>query len=569
MGACQNNIRLSNQKYSCQSYSTFDKAIFLQKFFMENIITQEEITPFFTSIIFEEILLEKKNKVKNRRFFKWYEMAVGAYHNILLTQQKEVLLKTLDIARKIALRKQKEREENSTYLEIPNFAQDISVSEQGLRNNFCLNQILFQRRILKSPPAMFRWESWMIMSGVPISRPAIYYTNLLTYDLPEDVEDQIRKDINRTIRKNDNHYEEKINSLYRLLRALANIDRDIGYTQGMNFIVYFLLTISNRNEIDVFYLLLSIFSNTFSNKFGMRGFFINDFPLLYVFTDIFDKKLKEFLPEIHKHLEQLSLTPFSWISFWMQRIYTLLFPNEVLLRIWDYFFVYGKKFLIIFGISLVAFFQEKIKKIKDIISFQEFFKLLNPENNLTNQIDHIEYNIETILKNSIERYYISDEEIEKVLKEKYPDYQNEYVYKYKSIESNPDVKNEYAIYALNSSRVWSYRNKNSTIDDSTYRNSSRVKGSEIQKEEKYENNLNKIIKENNDNKLINNNSDIYFGNIKENENENEDESEIDEKDDSFSVDCLEDEIGEEDKDVYSHIKQIKLKHIDIKSISVK
>jgi hypothetical protein len=567
MGACQNNVRLSNQKYSGESYSTYDKAIFLQKFFMENKITQEEISPFFTSMILEEILLEKKNKVKNRRFFKWYEMALGAYRRILSTQQKEVLLKSFDIARKIALRKQKENEENSTYQEIPNFTQDISVSEQGLRNNFCLNQILFQRRILKSPPAMFRWASWMIMSGVPISRPAIYYTNLLTYDLPEDVEDQIRKDIYRTICKNDNNYEEKINSLYRLLRALANIDREIGYTQGMNFIVDYLLTISNRNEIDVFYLLMSIFSNTFSDKFGMRGFFIKDFPLLHVFTDIFDKKLKEFLPEIHQHLEQLNLPTFSWISFWMQRIYTLLFPKEVLLRIWDYFFVYGKKFLISFGISLVAFFQENIKKIKDIVSFQEFFKLLNPENNASNQIDNITYDIETMLKNAIEKYYTSDEEIEVVLKDKFPDYDKEYAFKYKSIESNPDVKNEYAIYALNSFRVWSYRNKNSTIDESTYRNSSRIKGSEMQKEEKYENNLNKVIKENIDNKIINNNSDIDFENIKE--NENEDESETDEKDDSFSVDCVEDEIGEEENDVYSHIKEIKLKHIDVKSISVK
>ena len=56
-----------------------------------------------------------------------------------------------------------------------------------------------------------------------------------------------------------------MNSLYIILIAFANIDKEIGYTQGMNFVAFYLLNISNRNEIDVFYLMMSIFSNTFSN----------------------------------------------------------------------------------------------------------------------------------------------------------------------------------------------------------------------------------------------------------------------------------------------------------------
>lgn len=558
MGVCgyADKNKLSNKIFSGESYSNLDKTIFLQKFYMDNIISEEEISPFFTSIIFEEILLEKNSKVKNRRFFKWYNMALGPYHNILSIQQKDNIINTLNKVRKNTLKKQKENDQNSTYLEIPNFTQDISVSEQGLRNYFYMKQIHFQSRIIKSPPACFRWVSWMIMSGVPISRPAIYYTNLLTYDLPPKVEEQIKKDLPRTLPRDENNYQEKVNSLNRLLRAMATIDKDLGYTQGMNFVVYHLLIASNRNEIDVFYLLMSIFSNTFSDKYGMRGFFIRDFPLLYTYTEIFEKKLKDFLPDVYQHIQKLNITPFSWISFWMQQIYTMVFPKEILLRIWDYFFVHGKKFLISLGISIISFFKENILKIKDNISFQDFFKLLNPNNKVNFKKDKYgsaEYDIEKILKLAIEKYYMNDEELDKEVKNKYPNYNTEYAYDYKSIESNPEVKSEYSIYAINSFKAWSCNNKNTISNQST---SSKFKESENQKSESK--NKENLYKKEEEEKSENSDSDES-----ENENKNKERKNVVKRGDSFSMDCIGEEI-DDDTNFHSHIQDIKSKQNEIK-----
>ena len=542
MGICYAEKNKLNKKlFSGELYSNFDKIVFLQKFFMENNLSKEEISSFFTSIIYDQIIQEKNNKTKHRRFYKWYEKAFMPYHNLLSSLQKDSILKSLNTEKEKSLKKQKENEEDSTYSEIPNFSQDISISEQGLRNYYFSNQLHFENRVLKCPPASFRWISWLIISGIPISRPAVYYTNLLTYDLPEKVEEQIQKDLNRTVKLNENNYKEKINSLYRLLRAMANLDKGLGYTQGMNFLVYYLLNISNRNEIDVFYLLMTIFSHTFSKKYGMRSFFIDDFPLLYTCTNIFDKNLNKHLPEIHKHIKSINLTPFSWISFWMQQIYTIVFPKEILLRVWDFFFVYGLNFLISFGISLVDYFQDQLIKIKDIVEFQNFFKLLN--NIDTDKIDKIrnktkiiprEYDIEKILKNSIEKYYINSEEIETDLKKNYPNYNSEFVYDYKSIESNPDVKSDYVIYALNNSKALSSKKQFSTSYDSTFRNSSNQKN-----ETKLKSN-NKSEKKDNKNVIISN---------------------IQEEDDN--CDIYEEEI-EDDNDLHSHIKEIVLKHSDAK-----
>ena len=181
MGACYSNRnKLTKSLFSDYSYSNFDKTIFLQKLYMENIISKEDISPFFTEIIYDQILQEKNSKVKSRHFFKWFEMALSPYHKILSSLKKESIINELNYEKAKIQKKQIENEENSPYSEIPNFAQDISISEQGLRNYFFSKQIHFENRILKSPPVSFRWISWLILSGVSINSRSTYYTNLLT-----------------------------------------------------------------------------------------------------------------------------------------------------------------------------------------------------------------------------------------------------------------------------------------------------------------------------------------------------------------------------------------------------
>lgn len=555
MGICYSDRNKSSEKlFSGESYSKFDKIIFLQKFYMENLLTKQEISPFYTTMIYEQIIKEKNSKTKYRHFFKWCDMALYPYHKLLSSLEKESIIKSLNYEKNKLTKKQIENEENSSYSEIPNFAQDISISEQGLRNYFFRQPNHFESRILKTPPASFRWISWIIMSGVPISRPAVYYTNLLTYDLPEETEEQIQKDLTRTFLINESNYKEKTSSLYRILRAFANIDKELGYTQGMNFVAFYLLSISNRNEIDVFYIMMSIFSHTFSNKFGMRGFYIEDFPLLFAFSNIFSKKLNKFFPKVYKHIQDINLTSFSWISFWMQQIYIFVFPNEDLIRIWDYFFVYGKNILISLGLSIVELVQEEMVQIDDINDMQEFFKLLNPKNKdikIKLKFTSIEYDIEKLLKNAVEKYYISNEEIETELKNVNQNFNNDYVYDYKSIESNSDVKSEYAIYALNNSKVSLRRNFSTSSFDSSLKNSSKFKSNEKSdyKSNRFENSLKK-----------------YYFNTEEKENERYDSKLILEED-SFDMDFLEEE--EDIDDFKSHIQDIISKNNKSKFVHIK
>ena len=102
------------------------------------------------------------------------------------------------------------------------------------------------------------------MSGIPINRPYIYYYNLLTYDLNEENEIQIKKDLNRTIESKYFNIEDFKESLYRILKAISILDKEMSYVQGINFIVGFLLVITNRNENDTFYFIMALFSYNFT-----------------------------------------------------------------------------------------------------------------------------------------------------------------------------------------------------------------------------------------------------------------------------------------------------------------
>ena len=137
------------------------------------------------------------------------------------------------------------------------------------------------------------------------------------------------------------------------------------------------------------------------------------------------------------------------------------------------------------------------------------------------------------------------------LKNVKPKFNNDYAYDYKTVESNPDVKSEFAIYALNNSKVSLRRNNFSiTSFDSSLKNSAKLKSSEKfdYKSNRFDNSLKKF----------------YF-NTEENGKKN---SKLILEEDSFDMDFFEEE--EEDCDDFkSHIQDIISKNNKVKFVHIK
>jgi len=264
----------------------------------------------------------------------------------------------------------------------------INQAEIGLKKSFKENKEKFLNRIRKGPPETFRWVSWIIALELDDNRTEASYIDLLNIDLEKKTDTQIKKDLNRTI-NNDKIVvlDKTFSSLYNVLKAYANFDKDVGYCQGMNFISAFLLIISDFNEVDTFYLMTLIFTNKICDNLGIRGFFLPDFPLLKLyllqFNHIFEKKL----PKLKNLFEELGVPDELWIAKWIQSLYTICLPLDYLVRVWDCLISTGHTFLFKFAIALLAKFEKDLLKFDDISDVNDFLKKINNENQNQIEID--------------------------------------------------------------------------------------------------------------------------------------------------------------------------------------
>jgi hypothetical protein len=222
----------------------------------------------------------KNDKVEKRHFKKWYKMSYSSEQIKFLSNiPSNEISKSLNHFNEFSLN---QKNLNS-----------ISQSENGLRNYYLKNKKHFKSRVIKGPPNPFRNLSYVTLSNIPIDRVSNFYYEILKNNLEIDIEKQINNDLPKTLIESKIQFETEINDenqdeennhlknmekpLLRILKVIALINKELSYCQEMNFIVGFLLFITNGNEIDSF---IALLSKTYNNKYGIRGFFTNKFPLL-------------------------------------------------------------------------------------------------------------------------------------------------------------------------------------------------------------------------------------------------------------------------------------------------
>lgn len=295
------------------------------------------------------------------------------------------------------------------------------IIELELRKFYNFKKKKFKERVFKGPPQSFRWISWMISANLPEKRNYDLYNYLKESEIEDKIDVQIKKDLHRTLSDfSQFNLLDTQNVLYNILRALAANDKEVGYCQGMNFIAGFLLIMSDFNELDTFYILISLMSSTFTNEFGIRGFFSEGFPLLTLYVNIFHLLFEKKMPDLKKHFEKLEIPDEVWISKWFQTLFTLSLPIEFCRRIWDCFLSEGLVFILSFTLSFLKFIENELFALQDLFEVIEFFKKLTPfylvENegnpkaiasslNLINKID-LEMIIRNARKYSIPKSFI-------------------------------------------------------------------------------------------------------------------------------------------------------------------
>ena len=307
------------------------------------------------------------------------------------------------------------------YLQIKDFINVLCISKKF---NAKLKKIIYRNVLLKyhDMPIKDRLDIWKTILNYHSAKRNKNYKELLEEmkAKPEIVpsRDIIELDVARTpFVSNAKENRAKISNI---LRAIANQCPHINYSQGMNYIAAFLLTLIGDEE-DSFYIYYSLLMST---DYG--GLFPNDLEKLKKIFYVFDRLLNILMPEIYFYLKNNSITVSYFISPWFITLFTNAFQYikekdkpKVLLRIWDLFLFDGWKSIIKIGISLIKHFETKLLSLssEDLLQFlindiikSDFF---SNENFDTLMFISVNMNIEENLMLNIENEYEIKRKIQK------------------------------------------------------------------------------------------------------------------------------------------------------------
>ena len=236
----------------------------------------------------------------------------------------------------------------------------------------------FKKLIYYGIPSNLRMFIWDIIISEKYNNHKIFsyeneiqeYKKLILNNKKQNA--QIEKDIHRTFIKDEERVSNNIKILKNVLICIDNYNKS-GYCQGMNYIVGFLLKITNYNEVRTFYIFKHILND-------IKGYFEEGFPLLNKNIIIFQNYFKDIYQKIFKHFQKYEIINEFYITKWLQTLLTLSLPFEELGIIWDILLLHGFDFIIFICLSFFYFIENDILQLKessDIVNFLE--KMLNPE----------------------------------------------------------------------------------------------------------------------------------------------------------------------------------------------
>lgn len=171
----------------------------------------------------------------------------------------------------------------------------------------------------------------------------------------KSVDEVISMDVNRSY-TNIKNLNQK--ALKNILRTYAFYNSEIKYCQGMNFLAGFLLMFYKDEKVA-----FKAFSGLI-NKFGMTELFTDDMPLLKLFFYKLDRLISMYMPDLYSHFKDECVQASLYSASWFITLFanTIQFQksdgiNEALLKLWDYFMIYGYKGVFRAAIFLLKTFE--------------------------------------------------------------------------------------------------------------------------------------------------------------------------------------------------------------------
>jgi hypothetical protein len=224
------------------------------------------------------------------------------------------------------------------------------------------NSEKLKERARKGIPSRMRGVVWQLLSQSRLQMEApenhSVFMQLMKKKIPSDTEGLIERDLARTF---PNHALFKDTSgagqtsLRNILHAYAVIDPEVGYVQGMGFIVGTLLT--QMTEEEAFWCFHSMMH---SEVYRLRELYRPGFPMLQMFFYQLKRLIKRQVPKVSAHLEDLGVDMSFFAAQWFLTIFVYHFSFRAVLRVWDIFFCEGWKIVFRVAICLLKWEEQEL-----------------------------------------------------------------------------------------------------------------------------------------------------------------------------------------------------------------
>eukprot|EP00051_Salpingoeca_urceolata_P002998 m.54353 g.54353 ORF g.54353 m.54353 type:complete len:395 (-) comp12455_c1_seq2:127-1311(-) len=216
---------------------------------------------------------------------------------------------------------------------------------------------------------------WMSVSGAAARRskhPGHYTTMLKQAEKgPTDHTSQIDLDLERTFPDNrrfrDPSPQGCLAKLRNVLYAYSVHNKEMGYCQGMNYVVGLMLLVLEDEEA-AFWLLDVAMDDI------VPAYYLPHMVALKVDNDVLLDFMNDRLPALAAHCEALGVPLGTVTTKWFLNWYIDVMPPDTVLRIWDCLFLEGSKILFRVALASLELNQDKILSLRDDFDVLEFVK---------------------------------------------------------------------------------------------------------------------------------------------------------------------------------------------------
>lgn len=228
---------------------------------------------------------------------------------------------------------------------------------------------VFQRYFLFGPEPQIQTDScikaknWAKSLSFPKDPIEVYQSVLCSQlELEEffSSQKQIELDLKRTF-PDEAYFNGKIgeNGLRRVLTAFCKYDPNLGYVQGMNYIVAALLW--HCTEVDAFWIFVGMME-----KFELRDTYLPKFPGLTKHCQIIQLLMFEHLPALHLHFSEYNIQSKMFLTEWCFSLFGSVIPVSEMVFILDNFFEQGWVFFYKFVIFILKRLQTRLLSANEL-----------------------------------------------------------------------------------------------------------------------------------------------------------------------------------------------------------